>query len=240
MKRRKNIKCGQILNCYDREGAMTYQLLITDISKKTVRGRINYSSSAYGSAVVHDNLERGKLTILKWKNLASCQVKNDPDAAAKIIKAAATRKKMAQGFIGDRNPMQSINMIYDDKKGTIDVQMVSTLPNKDREGVPEVCLCWCCINDMMTADEIDMALSRRFDRVSSGGTFLPQTKVTFRSELSYQSFKLEDGNQIVFPQEMSKELNTAVNLFLDAARSQYGIESDWVPRQLGPKTAQYN
>ncbi len=239
MRKQRNIKRGQILRCDDVKGAITYQLLITKITKRTVKGRLDYSSSFYGSAAVYDHLERGKPITLKWKDLVSCRVKNDPATAAKIMQAAITRKQIAQHFIGDRNPVQSITMIYDNNTGVVNVEIVSTLPHKDSEGVPEACISRYSMNNRTALnsmkDDIQHSLSTRFNYVSSGGTFIPQTQVIFKSEQSCQCFKLEDGNRIVFPREMSKDLASAVNFFLDTARSQYGCESDWVARVLGPK-----
>ena len=138
-----------------------------------------------------------------------------------IKRAAKKRIEYAKTLIkSDKQIMQSIDMEY--KGDCIKVEMVSTLPHMDSEGVPELCKCWYNICEDLTEENVRRALSERFSSVSSSGKFLPETKLTFISK----DFKFEgnlEGGLIACKGVVPEKLCGAINLFIEEARSQYGM-----------------
>ncbi len=216
----KNVKAGQMLYCEFNEGEFIETILVTEVNDKTVTGRIDYTSSAYGSAIVTDHLEEGKKVTIKWDNVTEFKAYDDEKKAEKIERAAKKRIEYAKTIInGDKQIVQSIDMEY--KDDCVAVEMASTLPDVDSEGVPELCKCWYDIYENLTKERAKSLLSERFRYVSCRGEFLPETRLTFKSK----GFKFEgtlESGIIVCKDVVPDKLLDAVNVFIEGARSQYG------------------
>lgn len=230
MKKTRKIKTGQLLYVECNEAEMTYRLLVTGITKSVIKGRLDYSSSAYGDAVVTDIMERGMLISLKWSDITFVAVEKElgnrrlkpADVIAEIKDAARERKGIAKKFIkAGVNTMQKIDMLLEDDN-SVSIEMTSTLSHKDREGVPVVCKCYYWIRPSISKESIDYALENRFNCVSSSGAFHPETKVVFRrAPFDITTGYLKDSSPTVMG-IVPDELKESVNLFLDGARNQYG------------------
>ncbi len=223
MKNDGRLKVGQIMFCDCEEQSISYSILVTNITKDTVAGRIGYSSSAYGSAVVEDFLEEGKKITLRWEDIDSYSAVNDEKRAAQIRKAAKDRIEYAKNFIrAEGQVMQRIDMKLEEDH--IAVTMASTLPSNDSEDVPWLCKCWYRFNGTLTPEKVTRALTERFTFVSGSGVFLPETKVIFKTK----SFKFEgtlESGVVICGGIIPDELLRAMNLFIDTARSQYGMST---------------
>ena len=215
----KNVKVGQMLYLEFNEGEYVETILVTEVNDKTVTGRIDYTSSAYGSAVVTDHLEEGKKVTERWDDITKFEAYDDEKKAEKIKRAAKKRIEYAKTIIkGDKQIVQSIDMEY--KEDYVKTEMTSTLPHVDSEGVPVLCKCWYDICENLTEEKAKTVLSNRFVYVSSRGMFLPGTKLTFKSERFEFEGTLESG-LVVFKGVIPDKLLDAVNAYIEGARSQY-------------------
>lgn len=170
-------------------------LALINKTESVITGRILYTVSAYGDSIVRNRLETGKLVTFNLDENVIANERTDMnirDWAQTLADGMLKRDQCKACLIeSDRQIMQQIYICrppyWSDSNGLL-FHFSSSLPGtKDNEGVPEVVgfdACFGYYTDR-TSEEVlknvadEFENSNRLDRVSTSGSFIPETRIYF-------------------------------------------------------------
>ncbi len=217
-----NIKIGAIATIQTDD--VIYRLVVTEISDQAIKGRLDFSDSAYGSAVVTDFLERGCLVTIPPGEINDINIEENKELADSIFEDANKRVEYAETCIkGEGSIVQELIFTYDPEPMFpsspvhLTVTQISTVDVYDSEGVPVMVKCWYFPENQ---DNVAKIFEKRKEYVSTDCRFLPETKVVFKqNEITSESILANAVCAEFFP----KDIKATVDTFILAAKENAGI-----------------
>ncbi len=172
----------KFIEIQENDGEYVIVMQVQNENDQEIKGRIVYTSSAYGSAVVSDVIETGRLITVNKSDMTSVRVIKQDSLNDILSEGIERRNKLADGFItSDEQVIQNISI--DKSEDGLVFTFLSTLPGtEDEEGIPVATESYYYATENTKPSNLENAFNERHSYVSSSGRFLKETKVFYEDE----------------------------------------------------------